>query len=674
MTAALPAFAKGEVTYDPAVCGGADFSADPTFSPATDLPYLMQQIGTYSANPGLLFYGPADGDPFSNWYTEPDVRDQLAKLAVMRGILDKFNLWALRIGPIPPAPDGCPPDAATVRQIDGTCNDLAVSGMGAAGARFGRNIMPLSPSAQPDFERLMQPNPRTISRTLLTREDDAVKTEPFLNLLATAWIQFQVHDWFNHQNTELDFWRIPLDPDDPLYSRWRPEMLVAKTQPDATRQPHEAILPPTSQNEVTHWWDASQIYGSDLETAQRLRSFEGGHLRMNRRGLLPRGTGGFADTGFRRNWWVGLSLMHTLFAKNHNWIADALAAEYPQMADDDQWLYDTARMINAAMIARIHTLEWTPAILPNPTLQIAMNANWDGLNQYFDPPLPQVPGVVPPDFEPIVFGVTGGERDLKVYPTAVELEGAGVPAAQAAQIAAIFNGDIPYALTEEFTAVYRMHPLLPEAIEVPGRRTREVPLERTRDRDARRLMTRFGPARLLAGFGAQRSGSLVLNNYPSALQNLRIPLLGRLDLGAVDILRDRERGVPRYNDFRRGLNLPPLDRMDQLTSDPALLEKLNAVYGGDIEQVDLMIGTFAEQTRPDCYFFGETLFQVFIGLATRRLQADRFYTDDFNAETYTPLGMELIRTASLRDVLLLHYPALAETGLADVTNAFFPWE
>ena len=115
---ALPASAgaEGETDYDPAYCGGADFSERPTFSPVTDLPALLGGIATYRANPALLYYGPGDGDPWTNWYLEPDQRLALAKLAVMRGILDAYSLWDTYLGWFPPAAP-CPPEAATVRQL-----------------------------------------------------------------------------------------------------------------------------------------------------------------------------------------------------------------------------------------------------------------------------------------------------------------------------------------------------------------------------------------------------------------------------------------------------------------------------------------------------------------------------------------------------------------------------
>ena len=45
--------------------------------------------------------------------------------------------------------------------------------------------------------------------------------------------------------------------------------------------------PPTYQNDVTHWWDGSQLYGSDKETHALVRSFVNGKLKVDDDGLLP---------------------------------------------------------------------------------------------------------------------------------------------------------------------------------------------------------------------------------------------------------------------------------------------------------------------------------------------------------------------------------------------------
>src|SRR2546423_1714631 len=80
---------------------------------------------------------------------------------------------------------------------------------------------------------------------------------------------------------------------------------------------------------------------------------------------------------FVPGWWLGLNMMSTVFIREHNAVADALKAAYPQWTDED--LYQRARLVIAALIAKIHTVEWTPAIIAHPTTITGMSANWWGL-------------------------------------------------------------------------------------------------------------------------------------------------------------------------------------------------------------------------------------------------------------------------------------------------------
>jgi hypothetical protein len=181
---------------------------------------------------------------------------------------------------------------------------------------------------------------------------------------------------------------------------------------------------------------------------------------------------------------------------------------------------------------------------------------------------------------------------------------------------------------------------------------------------------------LFYSFGTQQPGQLVLNNYPRFMQEMSIPGNPLFDMGTVDILRARERGVPRYNEFRRQLGLNPINSFEDLTDDPEQLKVLKDVYNNKVEDLDLMIGTLSEAAshRPDHFGFGETMFQIFILNATRRLQADRFFTDSYNEDTYTKVGLNWIDASSFKGVLLRNFPELAKTGLANVRNAFEPWD
>jgi hypothetical protein len=181
-------------------------------------------------------------------------------------------------------------------------------------------------------------------------------------------------------------------------------------------------------------------------------------------------------------------------------------------------------------------------------------------------------------------------------------------------------------------------------------------------------------ADLFYSFGNQHPGMLGLNNFPKFMQELSIPGNPFIDLAAVDILRARERGVPRYNEFRRQLNLNPISRFEELTDDAEQVAKLRQVYGDDVEKLDLLVGTLAEGHRPTNFGFGETLFQIFILNASRRLQADRFYTTDFHEDVYTREGMKWIDESTMKAVILRHFPELELTGLGNITNAFEPWD
>ena len=71
---------------------------------------------------------------------------------------------------------------------------------------------------------------------------------------------------------------------------------------------------------------------------------------MNEAGTLPPGNNGIEDTGFTRNWWVGLAMLHTLFARGHNAICDHLKLVHSEW--DDNRLFNVARLI----MAKIHSV------------------------------------------------------------------------------------------------------------------------------------------------------------------------------------------------------------------------------------------------------------------------------------------------------------------------------
>jgi hypothetical protein len=117
--------------------------------------------------------------------------------------------------------------------------------------------------------------------------------------------------------------------------------------------------------------------------------------------------------------------------------------------------------------------------------------------------------------------------------------------------------------------------------------------------------------------------------------------------------------------------LRPVKSFEQLTDNPAWVEQLRQVYDNDLDQVDLMVGMFAEP-KPRGFGFSDTAFRVFILMASRRLKSDRFFTTDYTPRVYTPEGLEWIAGNSMATVLQRHVPQLAP-ALRGVENAFTPW-
>jgi len=269
------------------------------------------------------------GKVWTDWYNRWYLIGTFT-LAYLRVVLTKNNLKdtypkGTLIGF--QTPGQSPPEGVThFRTADGSWNNLADPKEGAAGTRFTRNVE--NDAIHPETGNiLMSPNPREVSLQFLTRQGE-MKTIPFLNLWAAAWINFQNHDWIDHGQTLTDeYHEIPLPADDPARERFRQtKMLLPKSQPDPTRRPGQEETPISFINEVTHWWDASQIYGSDQETVDRLRSHDDGKLRINADGSLPVGQNGVEETGFTRNWWI---VLHTLFAREHSAICDKLKQTHP---------------------------------------------------------------------------------------------------------------------------------------------------------------------------------------------------------------------------------------------------------------------------------------------------------------------------------------------------------
>ena len=587
-----------------------------------------------------LFWRCFDGvgqalDQLKGWHRLPKPLGLLVLIGV-RNVLRQRNLYDTDHLPsvdVPPV-GAWKPEFRTQRTADGTYNDLEHPAMGRAGSRFGRNV-PLDKVAHQPIADLLDPNPRVVSRELLTR--DVFQPATSLNALAAAWLQFMIKDWINHgRGPSGNHWEIPLPPGDTFPVD---PMLVPRTPRDPTRPEGDTGVP-TFVNYETPWWDGSQIYGTSDAAQNAVRTHEGGKLHIGPENQIPYPSDPKTDPRQVPGFWLGLSLFVRLFVLEHNAICDHLSKAYPEWSDET--LFQRARLINVAVLAKIHTVEWTPAVISHPTTETAMRANWYGLaGKRLTDQFGRLSA------SEVVSGIPGSETN---------------------------HYGVPYSLTEEFTSVYRMHPLITDdwTFRLPADHSEleRHPFRELTGPQVTGLEERMPLATLVYSFGHTNPGAIRLHNFPRDLQHFVRPDGQVVDLAATDILRSRELGVPRYNEFRRLLHLKAASRFETLTDNTEWAAQLRRVYG-DVEKVDLTVGMFAEPL-PRGFAFSDTAFRVFIVMASRRLNSDRFFTTDFTPEVYTPQGMTWIHETDLSAVLVRHCEELGP-ALHGLPHAFAPF-
>ena len=173
-------------------------------------------------------------------------------------------------------------------------------------------------------------------------------------------------------------------------------------------------------------------------------------------------------------------------------------------------------------------------------------------------------------------------------------------------------------------------------------------------------------------FGMASAGAVCLHNYPNALRSLtRID--GQItDLATLDIVRDRERGVPRYNDFREALRMPRSQAFEELTPNKQWAKEIAEIYNGDID-ARRPAGRHVRRAAAE-------------GLRLLRHRVPDLHPDGVAAAQERPVlhhatsaRRSTPRSAStgcndttMKDVLLRHYPEL-EPVIGDVERVFAPW-
>ena len=335
-----------------------------------------------------------------------------------------------------------------------------------------------------------------------------------------------------------------------------------------------------------------------------------------------------------------MSFYANLFAREHNAFVDEFRKVAAQTPEADSGLrnpakpgaviryqdvtpdelFEAGRLVVAAEIAKIHTTEWTPQLLYDEPLYRGMNANWSGL---LGGPLGDSKAVADA-LGQIVTQSFGKSTDVKkagqwysVFASGPGIFGLGSQVYAGDPVFALFdknkkdiwdirnpdhvNGGVnhfgsPFNFPEEFITVYRLHALVPDLIEYrdlqkdANRIQNKIPVIETFQGKATEAMHSRGLGNWALSMGRQRLGLLALQNHPRFLQNVRMGRLEsatqQIDVAALDLIRDRERGVPRFNEFRRQYGLRQLSGFDDFVDAHAptqeqkdLVKLLREIYG-----------------------------------------------------------------------------------------------
>jgi alpha-dioxygenase len=522
------------------------------------------------------------------------------------------------------------------------------------GAAVGRNM-----PAIPKEERNPRtgPNVQVIAQRLLARESFQPAGAQ-LNVVAAAWIQSMVHDWMKHVDgnmTSIEAKPAQVGSQCPLRKFKFAETLE---RPDGWYD-----------SERTMWWDASFVYGQNEEQVKNTRSYKGGKLLVNENNpdTLPHRADGTDKTGDQSNSWIGVTVLQNIFLKEHNFCAEQIAKENPDLTDEE--IYGYCRNIISALVAKIHTIDWTVELLKTNTLRIGMETNWKGITK-------------------ALFG-----DNFPLFNSALRL----------IKKSEDDNRGVPFCLTEEFAAVYRLHPLLPPGlvVEEPGDTPNSfIPLKDCLTAKGRDNMRKPGMApKLMDSCFHYPCGHLVASNYPDAIRDMMptdhkgVDIGNQIDLATIDLFRDRERGIQYFNNFRRQLKMKPYKTWEALTGDKKMTsaeledfkagkeganltnaKKLELVYGPapeGLEKLDLLVGDLYED-KINGFAISETSFMIFLLMASRRLDSDPYLNQYLDEEHYTKFGVEHVEeVGTLRALLKRHYPDL-ESKFPEGQSVFKP--
>ena len=432
-----------------------------------------------------------------------------------------------------------------IRSRDGRYNNAGDSTWGQAQTELLRRAT-VSYTDRVSSAPTWLPSARLISNEAMDQSRPVANSAQASSML-WQWGQFLDHD-IGHTpaGTQAESLPISIPAGDPVFGpSQQGRAILAFTRSQFYQGTGTGPDNPREQvNNLTSFIDASQIYGSDWFRAYALRandgtgklrtSGDGDYLVYNRNGLDNDGGASrrdlFLSGGVRANEQIGLTVLHTLFLREHNRLAEDTAAKYPNLSGDE--IYEIARKTVGAQMQVITYNEFLPKLLG--------------------------PGAI---------GSYNG-YDPKVAPT----------------IANDFS-------TAAFRVGHTMLPSNLLRVDASGRQS-QVSLARAFFRPS--LIEAHGISPFLRGLAqlpAEEIDLLIVDEVRNLL--FGGPGVRGTDLAALNIQRTRDHGIAGYNQVRQAHGLEPITSFRDFPSDPGAQKALEGLYE-EIDRLELWPAGLAE--------------------------------------------------------------------------------
>ncbi|CAB5035242.1 unannotated protein [freshwater metagenome] len=488
--------------------------------------------------------------------------------------------------PAPQRPAPAPPAAGATYSITGVGNNLANPSWGAVGV----DLLRRAPSAYADGRSAAagasRPSARMLSNALSTQSAALANGRQMSDFLY-VFGQFLDHDIGLTTSGSSESMAVAVPRGDQFFD---PAATGTKQIPftRSTFNPATGAGNARQQtNVITAFVDGSQVYGSDATRATALRTFSGGKLKTSAGNMMPLNSGGLANANdahvvadsrlflggdVRANENVELTSLQTLFVREHNRQAAAIAANNPSLSDEQ--IYQQARRIVIGELQAITYNEFLPALLGRGAVP--------GYRGY----QPRVNPGIANEFSTAAFRFGHSMLDGEIG--RLNDDGSDTPQGPIALRNAFFNPTVFDASLPNPQG--DIDPFLKSAA---SGTTQEVDLKIVDD--VRNFL--FGP-----------------------------PGSGGFDLAALNIQRGRDHGLADYNTVRAAYGLQRVTSFAQISSNPATVAALQAAYGS-VSNVDLWVGGLAEDHTVRGSL-GPLFTRIVADQFARLRDGDRFYYEN----------------------------------------------